>query len=68
MKYNGSIEEAATVMRGVATAFEPISGVMAISGGAAAYIVFGKLFMINHFRLLMLCPVVFPENYKVVLM
>ena len=55
-------------MRGVATAFEPISGVMAISGGAAAYIVFGKLFMINHFRLLMLCPVVFPENYKVVLM
>lgn len=51
VKYNGSIEEAALVMRAVATVFEPISGVLAISGGAAAYIAFNKLFMINHFRL-----------------
>ena len=68
VKYNGSIEEAALVMRAVATVFEPISGVLAISGGAAAYIAFNKLFMINHFRLQMLYPVVFPKNYKVVLM
>lgn len=68
IKYNEAYEKAGQVMRAVAGIFEPVSGVLAMSGGAVAYVAFNKLFMINHFRLLMLYPVVFPKNYKVVLM
>jgi hypothetical protein len=48
--------------------FEPLSAVMAMSGGTMAYVVFNKLFMIGHYTLLTLYPVIFPKNVKVVLM
>ena len=67
-RYNAALEQAGPMVRELVGVFEPLSAVMAMSGGAMAYVVFNKLFMINHYTLLTLYPVTFPKNVKVVLM
>jgi hypothetical protein len=38
-------------MQAVVSVFEPAPAILAVSGGAVAYVAFNKLFMINHYRL-----------------